>query len=55
MTFLSVSFCFILRYCLKRNNEQMDREDAEDVEMTSREDKSGVAVPNGPKRIRYVL
>ncbi|KAM0747982.1 putative nicotinamide mononucleotide permease [Meredithblackwellia eburnea MCA 4105] len=49
MTAGSIAFCLILRYCLKRNNDQMDREDAMDAEAAS---EKGVS---STKRIRYVL
>jgi len=29
MTAVSILFCVLLRYCLKRNNAQLDREEAD--------------------------
>lgn len=42
MAALSVSFCLILRFCLRRENAKMEAVEAEDVE-------------GAEKRIRYVL
>ncbi|KAI5478410.1 putative nicotinamide mononucleotide permease [Pseudohyphozyma bogoriensis] len=56
MTAISILFCFVLRYCLARNNAQMDREEAADHEAyasASSETKSDA----GPlvKKVRYIL
>ncbi|ORY54884.1 putative nicotinamide mononucleotide permease [Leucosporidium creatinivorum] len=55
MTAASIAFCLILRYCLKRNNEQMDRQEQEDLETASRLDKDSAGAPAVQKQIRYVL
>ncbi|KWU45903.1 putative nicotinamide mononucleotide permease [Rhodotorula sp. JG-1b] len=57
MTAVSITACFILRYCLKRNNAQMDRQEVEDMETASRSDgdKETGIIPLPQKQIRYVL
>lgn len=55
MTCTSIAFCLILRYCLKRNNDQMDRKEQEDLETVSRLDKDSTGAPAVQKQIRYVL
>lgn len=57
MTAVSITACFILRYCLKRNNKQMDRQEVEDMETASRSDgdKETGIIPLPQKQIRYVL
>jgi hypothetical protein len=55
MTCVSITFCLILRYCLKRNNQQMDRQEQEDLETASRLDKDSTGAPAVQKQIRYVL
>ncbi len=52
MTAVSILGCFILRWCLARNNAQMDREEAQMLEGSSEKD---IALAGGQKKIRYVL
>ncbi|GJN87585.1 hypothetical protein Rhopal_000540-T1 [Rhodotorula paludigena] len=55
MTAVSITFCFILRYFLKRANTQMDREEAEyDDEKEANSDGVSRIAPV-TKKIRYVL
>lgn len=56
MTAIAILSCFILRWCLKRNNDQMDRQEAEDAEQMGEVafDKDSTAPPV-QKQVRYVL
>jgi MFS family permease len=52
MTVVSILGCFILRWCLTRNNRQMERQEAQILEGLP---EKGIAVADGQKKIRYVL
>lgn len=53
MTAVSILFCVLLRYCLKRNNAQLDREEADAaLEKDIGEDKTTGGFIKKP---RYVL
>lgn len=54
MAAASIAFCFVLRFCLKRSNMQMDKEEA-DTEASSLEKTDGQTEGAFVKKIRYVL
>lgn len=59
MVAISITFCAILRFCLARNNRQMDMMEAADAERSDNKEtestSEGATAATPQKQIRYVL